>query len=157
MTTSHVQIGDILHIQEKCLPPLLVDRYYPEGEFGEGGLPIYITRALMSLSDFTNEDREVGLPGCYLIRESEWVFQDKELEDEGDLVVTGDTVRLAVSDWEVFTTRVGVVGRVKDSVISGIDQKLTNLIDDGLRGLTKEDLLPRQHFSEAIRLALHSS
>jgi hypothetical protein len=147
------QVGDVLYVVGACLPPLLIISFCEKGEYGDD-LPTYITRALQPLSDFTEHDKEVGLPGCYYLRGSEWLSRDQILEMQGDLVVTGRVVRLCVADQKEFEGGVELTGRIAATVV---EEKIEwKLFDDAFRDnpLTEEDRVPRDNFFEAIDLAM---
>lgn len=153
-TTTTFTAGDVVHVAEACLPYLVIEDFYPDGE-EEGGAPTYTTRPLQPLSDFSRADKEAGLPGCRFVRNHEWLWEDEIREAEGeDLVITGRVIRLVVEDPRDFSERVRIVGRISPGALDALQRKLLAIVlseDNPFEGI---DLEPREAFDAAISLAL---
>lgn len=154
--TFKLGIGDVIYVDEACLPPLVISAYYPEGE-NEGDPPTYIAHPLQSLSNFSRADKEAGIPGCSYIRNTDWIWRDLTEGEEEDLVITSRTIRLFAKDTKDFSEGVHVVGKVSNRVFPKLQEKILDLAfdeDSPFHHLTEEDLRPRKDFDSAIDLAL---
>ncbi|QQS61234.1 MAG: hypothetical protein IPN70_05105 [Candidatus Moraniibacteriota bacterium] len=162
MKKQPIEIGSVLYVEEACLPSLVVIEFFPDGDGYEGDTsPTYLVRPLMPLCEFSEADKQAGLPGCHFVRDGEWLWRNEEmffLEGDGDLVLTERILWIRVSDPEEFSDKVHVIGKVSPTALRAVQKKILELIlnEDSFSSMKKEDLLPRVNFQGAIDFALES-
>jgi hypothetical protein len=113
--------GEVLYVAGASLPYILIVSYEAEGlwEGEDGSSPMYVGYAVVSLSDFTQSDKEEGLLGCHFVRDAQWLARDETLLLEGDMVVTDQVMYLL----ECMFPHAEVVRRVSEEVLAESERK----------------------------------
>ena len=124
----------------------VVEDYAEEG-FWEDSEAMYVGSLLVPISDFTQHDREEGLPLCKLVTEGDWEEPIKQMwyEFTGELVLHEAPVYIKAAVLETW----GVDGKLKEEfLMKARERRIKGLYDGTAARLTEEDNIHRYMLSE---------
>ena len=136
------KVGDVVYLEGTGLNVVLAE-YHPEGlwEGPDGNRQMFLAYCLEATSSFPEEDREMGIPYFYYLRDGDWLERDEILELTSDMYITNHHVYFL----ECMFERGKVVGRVREEAV-----------EEALWRQWPRENEPRfSGYFEGVQLALH--